>query len=167
MSAVRVDISAEQPEPIVQWSSSKMKSMPRNWNKDVKEKSVISTLPLSKITETCGSMVNLTLSRMAKKNRPIKIVTVPFVLEDVAPMLDGSAVPVMSTAPPVKNTARKLTLQKNQFPWPPPRESSNKIAKELFAPEDVAPTLDGFAAQEMNTVPLVKNTARKPTLPRN
>merc|ERR1712008_81404 len=113
MSAVRVDISAEQPEPIVQWSSSKMKSMPRNWNKNVKEKSVISTLPLSKITETCGSMVNLTLSRMAKKKRPIKIVTVPFVLEDVAP------------------------------------------------------TLDGFAAQEMNTVPLVKNTARKPTLPRN
>ena len=58
-------------------------------------------------------MENLMLSRTVKKKRPIKIVRVPFVPEDVAPMLDGSAVPVMSTVLPVKNTARKPMLPKN------------------------------------------------------
>ena len=41
-----------------------------------------------------------------------------------------------------------------------------KIVRVQFAPEDVVPTRDGFAAPGMNTVLPVKNTARKPTLPR-
>ena len=53
------------------------------------------------------------LSRTVKKKRPIKIVTVPFVPEDVAPMLDGFAAPGMNTVLPVKNTARKPMLPKN------------------------------------------------------
>merc|ERR1719450_1642155 len=43
----------------------------------------------------------------------------------------------------------------------------NKIAQELNVQVDVVQMLDGFAVHEMNTVLLVKNIARKPTLLKN
>merc|ERR1712156_1008137 len=110
-------------------------------------------------------MAWLLLLRSKKKSNKIALELNAQV--DVAQMLDGSAAPVMNTVLPVKNTARRLLLQRKRFPWLHPKRLLNKTALELNAQEDAAQMLDGSAVLEMNTVQPVKNIARKSTLLKN
>merc|ERR1712203_204551 len=97
---------------------------------------------------------------------PNKTVKVPYVQVVAAPTPDGSAAPEMNTAQPVKNTARKSTSPTKWLPWLHQRgypKIPNKTVKVPYVQVVAAPMLDGSAVPEMNTVPPVKNTVKKPT----
>merc|ERR1712158_174574 len=128
------------------------------------------TVPLAKNTARKLTLAKFCLQWLHPRGypkEPNKTVKVPYVQVVAALTPDGSAVLEMNTAQPVKNTARKSTSPTKWLLWLHPRgcpKIPNKTVKVPYVQEAAAPTPDGSAVPEMNTVPPVKNTVKKPTL---